>query len=210
MVQEHIAAYYAMITHLDSQIGRILDILEERGLAENTIIVFTGDNGLAVGQHGLLGKQNLYDHSVRVPLIFSGPGIPGGVQFDALCYLLDIYPTLCEMIGHPIPTTVEGQSLVQVLKGNEDTLRESLFLAYKKIQRGVRTDDNWKLIKYNVRGVQTTQLFNLKEDPFEMNNLVSDDRCRRRLTALTLLLKQSMHDLDDFCDLDKPNWGFLE
>ena len=114
------------------------------------------------------------------------------------------------MIGHPIPKTVEGQSLLPVLKGSKDSLRESLFLAYTKLQRGVRTDENWKLIKYNVKGVQTTQLFNLNEDPFEMNNLVSDDRCRQHLTALTLLLKQSMNDLDDFCDLDKPNWGLPE
>ena len=206
-VQEHIAAYYAMITHLDSQISRILDTLEKRGMAENTIIVFAGDNGLALGQHGLLGKQNLYDHSVRVPLIISGPEIPKDVKTDVLCYLLDIYPTLCDMTGLTIPKTVEGKSFFPVLDGGQENFRESLFLAYTKLHRGVRTNNDWKLIKYNVSGIQTTQLFNLNEDPLEMNNLASDDRNAARLTALTVLLKRHMHDLDDFCNLDKPNWG---
>ncbi|GAF96928.1 unnamed protein product, partial [marine sediment metagenome] len=95
-IRTHIAAYYAMITHVDAQIGRILDTLKETGNAENTIIIFSGDNGLAVGQHGLLGKQNLYEHSVHVPLIISGPGMPVGEKRDALCYLFDIFPTLCD------------------------------------------------------------------------------------------------------------------
>ena len=76
IVQDHISAYYAMITHLDAQVGRVLDALEKTGRTEDTVVIFTGDNGLAVGQHGLLGKQNLYEHSVRVPLIICGPEIP--------------------------------------------------------------------------------------------------------------------------------------
>jgi len=105
IIREHIAAYYAMISHLDDQIGRILDTLERRGMTDNTIIVLAGDNGLAVGQHGLLGKQNLYDHSVRVPLVLCGPGIPKDRKSNALCYVLDIFPTLCEMLGLPMPET---------------------------------------------------------------------------------------------------------
>ena len=76
-VRGEIAAYYAMISEVDAQIGRILDALESRNMIDNTVIVFAGDNGLAVGQHGLLGKQNLYDHSVRVPLIIAAPAIKG-------------------------------------------------------------------------------------------------------------------------------------
>ena len=82
-VKEHIAEYYAMITHLDYEIGRVIQKLEEKGLLENTIVVFAGDNGLAVGQHGLFGKQSCYEHSNRVPLIFAGPGIPQGEKRDA-------------------------------------------------------------------------------------------------------------------------------
>jgi len=207
IIREHIAAYYAMISHLDDQIGRILDTLERRGMTDNTIIVLAGDNGLAVGQHGLLGKQNLYDHSVRVPLVLCGPGIPKDRKSNALCYVLDIFPTLCEMLGLPMPETNEGISLYPIIKRRQKKIRDSLFLAYTKLQRGVRTDDDWKLIRYNVKGVQTAQLFNLRNDPHEMNNLASDDRNGPRLQALTILLSQHMQNLDDFCDLEKPNWG---
>ncbi|MFC1502568.1 sulfatase-like hydrolase/transferase [bacterium] len=210
IVQEHIAAYYAMISHLDHQIGRVLDALEKSGKADNTIIVFASDNGLAVGRHGLLGKQNLYDHSVRVPLIMSGPGIPQGKTADTLCYLLDIYPTLCEYLNLEKPLSVEGKSLAPVLKRRDGKIRDSLFLAYTKLQRGVRTDDDWKLIKYMVKGQEMTQLFNVRNDPQEMHNLIGDPHFSRRREILTAMLKRHMDDLDDFCDLDKSNWGFPE
>ena len=99
MVREHLADYYAMITHLDSQIGMVLKELENSGLYDDTIIILAGDNGLALGQHGLFGKQNCYEHSLRVPLVFAGPGVPKDFRTDSLCYLLDIYPTLCDMIA---------------------------------------------------------------------------------------------------------------
>jgi len=207
IVKEHLGAYYAMITHLDAQVGRLLDALEKSGKADNTIIVFSGDNGLAVGSHGLLGKQNLYEHSVRVPLIISGPGIPKGVKTDSPTYLLDIFPTLCELSDQPVPPTNEGKSLIPVLKNSGTKVRDSVFLAYTKIHRGVRTADNWKLIKYNVKGIQTTQLFDLDKDPHELNNLAKNKDYSARLEELTLLLKKHMRTLDDFCDLDKPNWG---
>ena len=210
VVQRHIAAYYAMISHLDAHIGRVLDALERTGRAKNTIIIFAGDNGLAVGQHGLLGKQSIYEHSVRVPLIISGPGIPKNVKTGALCYLLDVYPTLCDLLGLPIPETVEGRTLFPALKDRKAKVREFLFLAYRNLQRGVRTDDNWKLIKYNVQGRETTQLFNLNQDPWEMKNLARDPESRSRLDDLTALLKDHMRKLDDPCDLDKPNWGLPE
>ena len=210
IVQEHISAYYAMITHLDAQIGRILEALERSGKAENTIIVFAGDNGLAVGNHGLMGKQNLYEHSVRVPLIFTGPGIPRGKQTEALCYLSDIYPTLCELAGLEKPNSVEGKSLVPALNNYQAKIRDSLFLAYTKLQRGVRTHDNWKLIKYNVHGEQRTQLFNLNNDPDELNNLADLENYQIRQKELTELLNNYMNELGDFCDLSKRNWGLPE
>jgi len=207
IVKEHLSAYYAMIAHTDAQIGRILDALERRGDADNTIIVFSGDNGLAVGCHGLLGKQNIYDHSVRVPLIISGPGIPKGSNAGGLCYLLDIFPTLCNLTGVKIPNGLEGLSLATMLKDPKAKVRSSLFLAYTKLHRGVRTDDDWKLIKYNVHGKQTTQLFDLNNDPDEIVDLADDEKYAEKLENLTTLLKEWMHSLDDFCDLDKPNWG---
>ena len=205
-VREHIAAYYAMITHLDAQIGRVLKALEDTQQAKNTIIVFAGDNGLAVGQHGLLGKQNLYEHSVRVPLILSGPGLPQGEKRDAQCYLLDVFPTICDLIDMPIPSSVEGRSLLPVLRDPDAKVRDSLFLAYKHIQRGLHTDP-WKLILYNLEGKRITQLFDLLSDPWELNNLANDPDYGSRVEELVSLLRYWMKRSGDECDLDKPGWG---
>ena len=172
-IRRHIAEYYAMITHADAAIGRVLLVLKESGHADNTIVVFAGDNGLAVGRHGLMGKQNLYDHSVRVPLIFSGPGIPEGRKSEAFCYLLDIFPTLCDLTGVGIPESVEGRSLVPAMRDGDERIRETLLFAYKWIHRGVR-DERYKLIEYLVNGKRTTQLFDLQEDPNELRNLADD------------------------------------
>jgi len=173
-VRRHIAEYYAIISHLDAAIGRLRGALNTQGILEETIIVFAGDNGLAVGQHGLMGKQNLYDHSVHVPLIFSGPGIPKGEQRDALVYLIDIFPTLCDLTQTPIPETVEGNSLQPVLDDSEDNVRTYLHFAFLEAQRGIR-DSQYKLIEYAVGGSHTqTQLFDLIHDPKETQNLVDD------------------------------------
>lgn len=200
IVQEHIAAYWAMITHLDAQIGRVLDALEETGRAEDTIIVFAGDNGLAVGQHGLMGKQNMYDHSVRVPLVFSGPGIPAGARSGALCYLLDIFPTLCDLVDLPVPETVEGRSLARVLHGEDDRLRESLLFAYMDCQRAVR-DDRWKLIEYFGEAERVTQLFDIAADPWETANLAATPEMSDQVARLRAEMAAWQRQADD------PMWG---
>ena len=97
-IKANIAAYYAMISHMDYEIGRLLDTLEEKNIFKNTYIVFAGDNGLAVGQHGLMGKQNLYEHSINVPLIFTGPNIENSIKKD-LVYLFDVFPTIVELLN---------------------------------------------------------------------------------------------------------------
>ncbi len=206
IIREHIAAYYGMITHMDAQIGRVLDTLEETGHARHTIVIFAADNGLAVGQHGLLGKQNLYDHSLRVPLIFSGPGIPGGRRVDSLCYLYDIYPTLCRQLGLSVPSSVEGIDLAPALKHPRAPLRSDLFFAYRHFQRGVRSG-NWKLMLYNVGGQITTQLFDTRSDPWEMENLAGRGSQAARVRELTALLKDWMKRTGDSMNLDLPNWG---
>ena len=207
IIREHIAAYYAMITHTDQQIGRLLETIEMLGKKENTIVVFAGDNGLAVGQHGLMGKQNLYEHSVRVPLIFSGPGIPGNKRSDALCYLIDIFPTICDLVNTETPGGIEGKSLVPAFKNRKAKTRTELFYAYRNLQRGIRTSDNWKLIKYQVNNVETTQLFNLNTDPWEINNLAELPDYSDKLLEMVNLLDQSMKKYDDPMDLSREYWG---
>ncbi|MBN1810099.1 MAG: sulfatase-like hydrolase/transferase [Planctomycetes bacterium] len=171
-IKRHIAEYYAMITHLDDAVGKVLEALEETGEADNTIIVFAGDNGLAVGRHGLMGKQNNYDHSVHVPLIFAGPGVPEGERREALCYLIDIFPTLCGLTGVEKPETAEGMNLVPAMTEGAGT-RDSLYFAFTNLHRAVR-DDRYKLIEYVVAGQRHTQLFDLKNDIHETKDLSGD------------------------------------
>ena len=206
-VRQDLGAYYGMISEVDAQIGRILDALEANGQHDNTLIVFAGDNGLAVGSHGLLGKQNLYEHSMRVPLILAGPGIPQGETRDALVYLYDLFPTLAEQAGLSIPETVEGRSLTPLLHDAEASSRDAVFYAYRDLQRGVRTADNWKLIRYNVEGAVHTQLFNLNEDPHELHNLADDPAHAASLDRLNTLLLEQSAAYNDPLDLTDPTWG---
>ncbi len=168
-IKQHIAEYYGMITHLDDELGRILDALKQKGELDNTLIVFTGDNGLAVGCHGLMGKQNHYEHSIRIPLIFCGPGIDKGKKIDNYVYLLDIFPTLCDLIGCEIPSTVEGKSFAKMFSDSNFVTRDDLFFVYNDLLRSVK-NDRYKLIEYR-NTITKTQLFDLENDPAEINNL---------------------------------------
>lgn len=180
-VREDLAVYYAVISHMDEQIGRILEALKTTGQAENTIVIFTSDQGLAMGSHGLRGKQNMYDHTVGTPLLFRGPGIPQGRRSKAQCYLRDLYPTVCELTGIDIPKTVQGQSLAPVLRGEKTSHYPCVFGHFGTTQRMIRTD-RWKLIHYPKIG--RTQLFDLSADPNETQNLSADSRFADTLTEL--------------------------
>jgi arylsulfatase A-like enzyme len=169
----HIRAYYAMISHLDDAIGRIMTAIDQKGLSDNTLIIFSADNGLAVGQHGLMGKQNVYEHSIKIPFIISGPGIPADETRDAFCYLNDLYPTLCDYLGIRIPVTVEARSFLACIDNPGSPHREFLTFAYKDFQRGFRKG-NWKYIEYSVDDNRNVQLFNLAEDPYETRNLAKE------------------------------------
>ena len=205
-IRRHVAEYYAMISHLDAEIGRVMDALRETGHADNTIIVFAGDNGLAVGRHGLMGKQNMYDHSLHVPLVFMGPGVPKGARSDAYVYLLDIFPTLCELIGVGIPDTVEGVSLVPAMNDAEEKVRDTLLFAYKDCQRAVQ-DRRYKLIEYVVNGTRTTQLFDLQEDPAELSNLADDSAYADHVQRLRAELGRWRDELGDESDQGAVFWS---
>jgi arylsulfatase A-like enzyme len=193
VVRRHLADYYGMISHLDAQVGRIRAALRETGRDRDTLIVFAGDNGLALGRHGLMGKQSLYDHSVRVPLLLAGPGVPRG-KSDALCYLLDVFPTLCELTGTATPATVEGKSLKPVLDGKQAQVRDRLFGAYRDVQRMI-DDGRWKLIRYPK--VDRTQLFDLAADPDEVNDLSADPKHAAKVKELLALLAAEQKRLGD-------------
>ena len=205
-IQRHIAEYYGMISHLDAAIGRVMNKLREREILDNTIILFAGDNGLAVGQHGLMGKQNIYDHSVHVPFILAGPNVPADEKREALIYLIDIFPTLCDLIGIQHPTTIEGQSLIPHLERPAEKIREYLHFAYEGLQRGIR-DQRYKLIEYvvNDRHAQT-QLFDLLNDPRETVNLINEGKCAGVLKRLRNELKRWQTEYGDIQEQGQAFW----
>jgi len=184
--RQQLADYYGMISHMDAQIGRIIETLRATGQLENTIIVYLADHGLAVGQHGLFGKQNVYDHSIRVPLIVSGPGLPRNVTVNELTYSYDLYPTLCELAGGTIPPHVEGVSLLPLSQGAAG--HPFVCTVYKDIMATIRAD-GWKLIRYqhsatrNV-GEDRIQLFHIAEDPAELVDRSQDAAEQTRIQRL--------------------------
>lgn len=202
IIRHQIAEYYALISHMDSQIGRILSTLKERGFAENTVIVYAADHGLALGSHGLLGKQNLYEHSMGTPLVFNGPGIPQGKTTDAFAYLFDVFPTLCELTGTKTPAAVEGKSLAPVWRGEKSGVRDSVFTAYMRYMRAVRTD-RWKLIRYP--HINKSQLFDLQKDPDERHNLADDGRYAAKVDEMMKLLRARQRHFADTQRLASKN-----
>ena len=198
-VKTHRAEYYALITHLDSQFGRILDALDTSGQAENTWIFFTADHGLAVGHHGLLGKQNLYDHSVRVPFLVAGPGVAKGAKNDAAIYLQDVMATALDLADAEKPAHVFFNSLRPLLNG-EKSRYESVYGAYLELQRAI-THDGWKLIAYPKAKV--LRLYHLAEDPQEMQDLAAKTEHAAKVKDLLQRLVKLSTDLHDKVDLTK-------
>jgi arylsulfatase A-like enzyme len=208
LIRASLADYYALVTHIDERVGEIIGELKESGLYENTIIVYAADNGLAIGSHGLLGKQNLYEHSTKVPFIISGPGIPQNKVTDALVYLFDIYPTLAELCGLPAPEGIDGANLNPVIKGDKDRVRDALYTAYRNTARAVRTPDGWKLISYPQRNFM--QLFQLETDPLELNNLAENPRYQQKLTEMKTLLEEWHQATNDTATLYPASFLPLE
>ena len=186
--------YYAIITHMDAQIGRILDALDRSGKADNTYVFFTADHGLAVGHHGLMGKQNLFDHSVRVPLMVRGPGVPRGKRTDTPVYLQDIMPTTLDLAGIEKPKHVQFKSLMPLVRGEADSSYDAIYGAYLDRQRSVK-QDGYKLILYPKAA--KTLLYNLNDDPNETNDLAADPASKpimKRLFARLLKLQRETGD----------------
>lgn len=194
--------YYAAITYMDHHIGRMLDALEQSGKIDNTIIIFTADHGLAVGHHGLAGKQNMYEHSMRAPFVIAGPGIAKGQSLDTPIYLQDAMATALELAGTEKPEHVEFKSVMPLLRGKAKTQYDRIYGKYLDRQRMIRKGD-WKLIFYP-RAEKKMRLFNLAKDPQEKNDLIDDSQYAsviKRLKGEFLELQKEMGD--DF-DLDAP------
>lgn len=172
-IRNEIGREYACAQNIDIQIGRVLGKLEEMGELDNTYIFYTADHGIAIGRHGLQGKQNLYEHSWRVPMIVKGPGIKPGSRVPGNIYLGDLLATFCDLTGVSVPDTNEGLSFKPVLMGEKPAIRDTLYGVYnggdKPGMRCVKQGD-WKLIEYESAktGARETQLFHLKDNPHEL------------------------------------------
>ena len=201
-VRRMIADYYRYISYLDAQVGRILQVLDASPHAKNTIVVFAADSGVARGSHGLIGKQNVYEHSMRVPLIIGGPGIARNQRTEAMCYLFDVMPTLGALCGVAAPGTNEGMNLAAVLRDPSKPGRPAMMFAYRNVQRALR-DDQWKLVRYPE--INRTQLFNLNADPDELTNLADRPEHAARVAMMTSALAAEMDRLGDPAKLTVPN-----
>jgi arylsulfatase A-like enzyme len=206
-IRRHLADYYAMITHLDDRIGDIVDTVARQGKLNRTIFILAGDNGLAIGSHGLMGKQNLYDHSIHVPLLWAGPGIVPGHISHSRCYLFDIFPTVCDLLGIETPSTVDGISMAKQLTDSSLGVaggrgpHATMCFAYKNLQRCIM-DDTRKLIKYTVPqpcGDGTTiryQLFDRQSDPSELRDISSEPQEQAHLERLGKHLEEWIATLE--------------
>jgi len=203
-IRNEIGRQFACGESIDDQIGRVLERLEAMGELDNTYIIYTADHGMAIGRHGLQGKQNLYEHTWRVPMIVKGPGIEAGVRAPGNIYLLDVLGTLCDLAGIDAPTTFEGESFAPVVRGEREQVRDVLYGVYsggnKPGIRSVRKGD-WKLVKFDVLDgyVRETQLFDLSANPHEFldANLADDPRHAAKRAEMEALLLAEMVRLDD-------------
>jgi arylsulfatase A-like enzyme len=201
--RKQLCDYYGMVSSQDEQVGRMLQALENSGRAENTLIVYTGDHGLAIGSHGLFGKQNVYEHSVGVPMVLRGPGVGHG-KSDALVYGMDLFPTICRLTGVDAPSGLEGTDLTEVVGGKE-RVRDFAFHAYiaqgkkgstPRTQHAIR-EERWKYIRYRVEGKTTTQLFDLREDPLEMRDLSREAAASGEVERLEKVLVRQQAELGE-------------
>ena len=200
-VRTHRREYYALITHLDDQIGRILDAIEQTKSDRPTMVMFTADHGLACGHHGLMGKQNMYDHSIRVPLIIAGENIPQGKTIDVPVYLQDVMPTALELAGVAPGPEVYFHSLLPIVRGEQKVSNyPAIYSSYLNLQRCV-VKDGFKLVVYPA--LPAAKLFDLQHDPLELSDLSADPNHAARKAQLFDALVAEAESISDPLDLAK-------
>ena len=190
-----IRGYLATVSYMDAQAGRVLDALKRLGVAENTIVVVSGDHGWHLGEHGLWHKRSLFEQSARVPFIIHAPGVRGNGQSSAsLVELLDIYPTLCDLAGLKPPAVLQGKSLRPVLNDPRATVHDAAFTQARRGAgannwgRSVRTA-RWRCTEWD-EGRNGIELYDHDSDPGEFTNLANDPRHAATLKQLRTLLAE--------------------
>ena len=193
--RDAIRAYYASITFLDANVGRVLDALDRLKLTDNTIVIFISDHGYHLGERGQWMKQALFERSARAPLIMSGPGVTANRATSRIVEFLDIYPTLAEMTRLPAPGGLQGRSLTPLLK---DPRAEWRHPALTQVRRGpanatfmgysVRTEQ-WRYTEWD-DGKRGVELYNEVDDPDELRNLADDPKYRATVGEMQTLLRR--------------------
>ena len=201
-IRNELGREFACSENIDRQVGRVLEQLEAMGELDNTWVFYTADHGMAIGRHGLQGKQNLYEHTWRVPFVVKGPGVKAGSRAPGNTYLADVLATLCDVAGINAPETNEGTSFLPVLRGERETIRDVLYGVYcggqKPGMRSVRQGD-WKLIKYeSPSGGLHTQLFNLAANPHEFVAEHHDSAVADRLATAPSAEQTNLADLPEY------------
>jgi arylsulfatase A-like enzyme len=194
-VKRERAVYFTLVENVDAQVGRILRVLEDTGVMDRTLIIFSSDHGLALGSHGLMGKQNQYEHTIGVPLIIAGPGVQAGARSAVQCYLRDLFPTVCDLTGIATPPSVQGRSLAAVLRGGNVENYPAIYGRFTDTQRMMRTADGWKLIWYPK--IARQQLFHVSEDPGELHDLAQDRSEEKRLHQMMSDLQAWLREQGD-------------
>ena len=188
--REVVAAYYACVTFLDTQLGLVLDTLEETGLAENTIVIFFSDHGFHLGEHGLWSKYSLFEPTTRVPLIVRVPGaLANGRVSQRLVELVDLVPTIGELVDLDLPDNLEGTSLVPLLADANRPWKKAAFTEWgnKGERRSMRTD-RYRYNEWLYKGEKIVELYDYRTDPWETENLADDpahQATRKELAALS-------------------------
>ncbi|QGJ70568.1 Iduronate sulfatase [Planctomycetales bacterium 10988] len=196
-------AYYAAISFVDAQVGRLMETLERLNLRDKTIVVFWSDHGYHLGEHGLWMKQSTFEEAARVPLIISAPGMSQNQTSEALVELLDLYPTLTELCGLNIPEHVEGKSIQTLLKNPQEKWGHPAFtmtIRQSVAGHSVRTE-RWRYIEWG-RGEKGVQLYDHQEDPQERNNLAKEPEYATVVNELKALLHE--HWPEDTFSLNLP------
>jgi len=202
-----IHGYYACVSYIDAQVGRLLRELDKQGLTENTIVILWGDHGYHLGDHGLWCKHTNFENAVRAPLIVAGPGVKhAGQQTNALVEFVDIYPTLCELAGFPLPKHLEGKSFAPLLEHPDLPWKKAAFSQYP---RPTITPADYKFMGYSVRTeryrltlwkdrydpskIVGRELYDYEKDPLEMQNLIEETSYQEIVKKLTAALEKNIH-----------------
>ncbi|MFR9560351.1 MAG: sulfatase-like hydrolase/transferase [Rikenellaceae bacterium] len=198
-IQQNRHEYYAMITHMDEQIGKILEELERSGKADNTYIIYTADHGLGIGDHGLLGKQNMYDQSMRAPFIIVGPNVPKGKRIDDMIYIQDAMATALDIAGYEGKQDIDFKSLMPHINGEKKNTarRDAVYGGYTAQQRSVR-DEEFQLIIYPKANV--VRLYNIKKDPHALNDLADNKKYAKKMKELYAKFTQLQKEANDKVD----------